>query len=111
MLARQSDASGITSLSSGVVAMVVTMAITTIIVKSVRRDHARSSPTFKTISSISPRVFMSTPRPAPSAIHAGQSRGRQRSAELADRRHCHDRGTRQPRAQPEIRPISVRMPA
>ena len=63
MLARRSVASGTSIRSTGVVAIVVTMAMTTIIVKSVGEITPRSSPTFSTINSISPRVFISTPRP------------------------------------------------
>ena len=46
---------------SGVVAIVVTRAMTTIIANNVGEMILRSSPMFKTINSISPRVFISEP--------------------------------------------------
>jgi hypothetical protein len=49
---------------SGVVAIVVTSAMMTIIVKSAGEMTPRSRPTFRTINCIRPRVFISTPRPA-----------------------------------------------
>src|SRR4030095_3861311 len=49
----------------GVVAIVVASAMRTIIVNSVGEMTPSSSPTFKTMSSISPRVFINTPSPAP----------------------------------------------
>ena len=67
--------------------MVVTSAISTIIVNSVGEMTPRSRPTLSTMSSISPRVFISTPsagRVAPA--EPGQPRGDERAAELADRR-------------------------
>src|SRR6185295_4804561 len=54
---------GISSRRIGDVAIVVTSAISTIIAKSVGEMILRSRPTLSTISSIKPRVFMSTPSP------------------------------------------------
>src|SRR5262249_35956549 len=54
-----------TSLNMGVVATVVTSAISTIVAKSVGETTPRSSPTFNTMSSIRPRVFIRMPRLAP----------------------------------------------
>ena len=45
----------------GPVMNIVTSAMITSIVNSARRDHAKSSPMFRTISSVNPRVFISAP--------------------------------------------------
>src|SRR5439155_14181283 len=56
--------SGWTRRSSGVVAIVVAKAISTSMANSVGEINPRSRPMLSTISSISPRVFMSTPSAA-----------------------------------------------
>ena len=54
--------------SMGVVARVVTTAMSTNIAKSVGERTPRSSPTFRTTSSIRPRVFMRMPSEAASLL-------------------------------------------
>lgn len=55
---------GISNRSTGDVTIVVTSVITTIMAKSVGEMTLRSSPMLRTMSSISPRVFISVPRAA-----------------------------------------------
>ena len=78
---------------------VVTSAITTSIVKSCVEITPRSSPMFSTISSVSPRVFISAPIAAESRKReAAVARRDHRADELADDR---DRDQEQ-RQQPEL---------
>lgn len=55
---------GLSTWSTGAVASVVASAINTIMAKSVGEITLRSSPMFRIINSMRPRVFMSVPRTA-----------------------------------------------